>query len=64
MTYSENMATSKKRYSDTAIQRYRELELEPEPEHVHKLCKLLHIIVLKHHVRHVRQYFPGGGGII
>ena len=30
---------------------------------VHKLCKLLHMNVLKHHMRHERQYFPGGVGI-
>ena len=34
------MATTKKRYSDTTIQRYR--NLEPEPGTVHNLCKLEH----------------------
>ncbi len=53
------MATSKKRYSDTAIQG---TGTGTGTGTVHKLCKLLHIIVLKYHVRHVRQYFPGGGG--
>jgi hypothetical protein len=35
-------ATTKKRYSDTTIQRYRNRNLEPEPGTVHKLCKLEH----------------------
>ena len=36
------MATTKKRYSDTTIQRYRNRNLEPEPGTVHNLCKLEH----------------------
>ena len=35
-------ATTKKRYSDTTIQRYRNRNLEPEPGIVHNLCKLEH----------------------
>ena len=35
-------ATTKKRYSDTTIQRYRNRNLEPEPGTVHNLCKLEH----------------------
>jgi hypothetical protein len=33
-------ATTKKRYSDTTIQRYRNRNLEPEPGTVHNICKL------------------------
>jgi hypothetical protein len=36
------MATTKKRYSDTTVQRYRNRNLEPEPGTVHNLCKLEH----------------------
>jgi hypothetical protein len=36
------LATTKKRYSDTTIQRYRNRNLEPEPGTVHNLCKLEH----------------------
>jgi hypothetical protein len=36
------VATTKKRYSDTTIQRYRNRNLEPEPGTVHNLCKLEH----------------------
>ena len=46
-------AASKKRYSDTTIQ-------GTGTGTVHKLCKLLHMNVLKHHMRHEGQYFPGG----
>jgi hypothetical protein len=35
-------ATTKKRYSDTTIQRYRNRNLEPEPGTVNNLCKLEH----------------------
>jgi hypothetical protein len=35
-------ATTKKRYSDTTIQRYRNRNLEPEPGTMHNLCKLEH----------------------
>ena len=34
------LATTKKRYSDTTIQRYRNRNLEPEPGTVHNICKL------------------------
>jgi hypothetical protein len=39
-SFLRNWATTKKRYSDTTIQRYR--NLEPEPGTVHNLCKLEH----------------------
>ena len=51
----EGMATSKKRYNDTAIH-----GTGTGTGTVHKLCKLLHVNVLKHYMRHERQYFPGG----
>jgi hypothetical protein len=36
------LATTKKRYNDTAIQSYRNRNLEPEPGTVHNLCILEH----------------------
>ena len=56
-------ATTKKRYSDTTIQRYRNRNLEPEPEPgtVHKLCKLEHFAPQEIYI--IIIYRGGGGGV-
>jgi hypothetical protein len=54
------MATTKKRYSDTTIQRYRNRNLEPEPGTVHNLCKLEHFAAQEIYI--IIIYREGGGG--
>ena len=53
------MATTKKRYSDTTIQRYRNRNLEPEPGTVHNLCKLEHFAPQEMYIIII---YRGGGG--
>ena len=53
-------ATTKKRYSDTTIQRYRNRNLEPEPGTVHNLCKLEHFAPQEIYIIII---YRGGGAI-
>ena len=55
------LATTKKRYSDTTIQRYRNRNLEPEPGTVHNLCKLEHFAPQEIYIIII---YRGGGGAI
>ena len=52
-------ATTKKRYSDTTIQRYR--NRNPEPGTVHNLCKLEHFAPQEIYMIII---YRGGGGAI
>jgi hypothetical protein len=55
-------ATTKKRYSDTTIQRYRNRNLELEPGTVHNLCKLEHFAPQEIYM--IIIYRGGRGGAI
>jgi hypothetical protein len=54
-----NRATTKTRYSDTTIQRYRNRNLEPEPGTVQNLCKLEHFAPQEIYIIII---YRGGGG--
>ena len=64
VSLSHNMfiksATTKKRYSDTTIQLYRNRNLEPEPGTMHNLCQVEHFAPQEIHM--IIIYRGGGGG--
>ena len=59
LRFTYMLATTKKRYSDTTIQRYRNRNLEPEPGTVHNLCKLEHFAPQEIYIIII---YRGGGG--